>query len=209
MNNAAMAPRSYTLGQRAATAAATRERILAAAAELYRERGIAATTLQAVADRADVSRGTVVNHFRSVDELLGAVADDVIGLARMPDERILEGATSEEDRIRRYVAAILAFYDASNDWWPVVEPALDRPVMRARMETFMVALARLQAAAFGPLVSDRLVMAAANGFVHWAVLGTMRFAGATLEEVIETVSDAIELVVRKREGAGPPLARSA
>ena len=46
--------------------------------------------------------------------------------------------------------------------------------------------------------SRALVMATANGFVHWAVLGTMRAAGATLEEVIETVSDAIVAVARRR-----------
>lgn len=197
MNTAWMAPRTYKLGQRAESAAATRERILAAASELYRERGVTKTTLQAVADRADVSRGTVINHFGGADELLGAVADEVIGLVRMPDERVLDGAADDDDRILRYAAAILAFYDAGNEWWPVVEPVLDRPAMQARMEAFTVALGRLQAAAFGPLASDRLVMAAANGFVHWAVLGTMRAMGASLEEVIQAVGDAILLVVSR------------
>lgn len=202
MNTPRMAPRTYRLGQRANSAAATRERILAAAGELYREHGVAATTLNAVAQRADVSRGTVVNHFGGVDELLGAVADEVIGLVRMPDGKILEGASSDEERIRRYAAAILAFYDAGNDWWPVVEPVLDRPVLRTRMATFEAALGSLQAAAFGALASDRLVMATANGFVHWAVLGTMRAMGASLEEVIQAVGDAIVLVVNRTAERG-------
>jgi AcrR family transcriptional regulator len=197
-----MAPRKYDLGQRATSAASTRARILAAAGELYREQGVAATTLQAVAERADVSRGTVINHFGGVDELLAAVADEVIGLVRMPDERILDGAVDAEDRIRRYAAAILAFYDAGNEWWPVVEPVLDRPVMRSRMEAYETALGRLQNAAFGSLATDRLVMATANGFVHWAVLGTMRAMGASLEEVIEAVGDAILLVVNRQAGPG-------
>jgi AcrR family transcriptional regulator len=197
-----MAPRKYRQDQRATAAAATRDRILAAAAELYKERGVAATTLQAVAERADVSRGTVINHFGGVDELLGAVADEVIGIRRMPDERILDGADTDEERVRRYAAAILAFYDANNDWWPVVEPVLDRPVLQERMQLYMASLARLQAASFGPLVADRLVMAAANGFVHWAVLSTMRAAGASLEEVIEAVGDAIVMVVRRTQGRG-------
>ncbi|HET7180942.1 MAG TPA: TetR/AcrR family transcriptional regulator [Candidatus Limnocylindrales bacterium] len=197
-----MAPRTYRLGRRASTAAATRGRILAAAAELYREQGVATTTLQAVAERADVSRGTVVNHFGGVDELLAAVADEVIGLVRMPDERILDGAADPEDRIRRYAAAILTFYDAGNAWWPVVEPVLDRHVLRTRMEAYEVALGRLQRAAFGPLAGDRLVMATANGFVHWAVVATMRAMGASLEEVIEAVGDAILLVVNRRTSRG-------
>jgi AcrR family transcriptional regulator len=197
-----MAPRKYSLGQRATSVAATRGRILVAAGELYREQGVGATTLHAVAERADVSRGTVVNHFGGVDELLAAVADEVIGFARMPDEGILDGAAHAEDRIRRYTAAILAFYDAGNEWWPVVEPVLDRPVMRTRMEAYEAALGRLQNAAFGPLATDRLVMATANGFVHWAVLGTMRSMGASLEEVIEAVGDAILLVVNRQASRG-------
>jgi AcrR family transcriptional regulator len=197
-----VAPRTYKLGQRASTAAATRDRILAAAGELYRERGVSATTLQAVAERADVSRGTIVNHFGGGDGLLGAVMDEVVGLIRMPDERTLQGLSTPEARIRRYVAEMLAFYERSNDWWPVVEPVLQLPVMQMREQAYMVALGRFQAAAFGPLSSNRLVMAAANGFVHWAVLGTMRAAGASLEEVIEAVGDAIVLVVNRSEGRG-------
>lgn len=195
-----MAPRKYTLDQRASSAAATRERILAAAGELYRERGVMKTTLGAVAERADVSRGTIVNHFGSADGLLGVVIDEVVGLIRIPDERTLEGLTQPEARIRRFVAEMLTFYDRSADWWPVIEPVLQSPVLQLREQAYLTTLGRFQAAAFGPLVSDRLVMAAANGFIHWAVLGTMRAMGATLEEVIKTVQDAIVLVVdRSRE----------
>ena len=56
-----MAPRSYVLGKRAESADATRARILEATVEIYRERGVPATTLKAVADRADVSRGTILH----------------------------------------------------------------------------------------------------------------------------------------------------
>lgn len=197
-----MAPRKYDLRQRATTTAATRDRILTAAGELFRERGVTNTTLQAVAERADVSRGTVVNHFGGGDGLLGAVMDDVVGLVRMPDERTLEGLPTDEGRIRRYVAEMLAFYDRSSDWWPVVEPVLQLPVLQQREQAYLVALGRFQAAAFGPFATDRLVMAAANGFVHWAVLGTMRAAGASLEEVIEAVGDAIVLVVNRTRDRG-------
>lgn len=192
-----MAPRKYTLDQRASSAAATRDRILTAAGELYRERGVTKTTLQAVAERADVSRGTIINHFGGADGLLGAVIDEVVGLIRIPDERTLEGLTAPEERIRRYVAEMLAFYDRSADWWPVMEPVLQSPVLQLREQAYVMALGRFQAAAFGPLARDRLVMATANGFVHWAVLGTMRAMGASLEEVIEAVQDAIVQVVNR------------
>ncbi len=199
-----MAPRSYQLRGRAASAAATRQRILEAAADLYRERGVAATTVQAVAERADVSRGTIVHHFGSSDGLLGTVIDEVVGLIRVPDERALEGVVGVNARIRRYAAEMLEFYERSQEWWAVVEPVMQTPTLQAREQAFMVALGRFQAAAFGPLSADRLVMATANGFVHWAVLGTMRAAGASLEEVIDIVGDAIVRVVeRKASKEGP------
>ena len=83
-----MAPRRYTLGQRAQSAAATRDRIVDAAAALYQERGVNSTTLQAIADRADVSRGTILHHFGGSDGLLDAVAERVLLTLELPDEHI-------------------------------------------------------------------------------------------------------------------------
>jgi AcrR family transcriptional regulator len=193
-----VAPRSYKLGQRADTAAATRERVLAAAGALYRERGIKSTTLQAVAARADVSRGTIVHHFGSGEGLLGAVIDEVVGLVDVPDERVLDGATTVEDRVRRFAGAMLEFYDRTAAWWTVVEPIREMPSMQAREQAFMDGLGRFQATAFGPYARDRLVMAAAHAFVHWEVVGTMRAAGASLQEVIDTVGDALIQVMRRQ-----------
>ena len=62
-----MSPRRYSMDVRAEQAARTRERILDAALESYRERGIGSTSLQAVARRAHVSAATVLNHFGSAD----------------------------------------------------------------------------------------------------------------------------------------------
>ena len=45
------------------------------------------TTLQAMAERADVARGTVLNHFGGADGLLEAVLDDVAEEVDYPDER--------------------------------------------------------------------------------------------------------------------------
>ena len=49
-----MAPRTYSMQARGAQAARTRERILDAALANYRERGIGATSLQAIARHAGV-----------------------------------------------------------------------------------------------------------------------------------------------------------
>lgn len=61
--------------RRALDPAATRRRILTAAEALYLERGVAATSLSAVAARAGVSRPTVYKHFGDRDDLAAVVIE--------------------------------------------------------------------------------------------------------------------------------------
>ena len=56
---------------------ATRERLLAAARELFGERGYEATPIEAVLDSAGVARGALYHHFVSKAELFDAVAEEV------------------------------------------------------------------------------------------------------------------------------------
>ena len=65
-------PRRYTLGKRAGPKADTRARILAAAVEIYRDRGMAAASNLAIAHAADVSPATVRNHFPDSAGLVAA-----------------------------------------------------------------------------------------------------------------------------------------
>lgn len=65
--------------RRAALKDRHRRAILAAAADLMAERGGIAFTVDALAERADVSRRTVFNHFASVDDVVTTVCSDVLG----------------------------------------------------------------------------------------------------------------------------------
>lgn len=68
-------PRSYTMGARAATTAATRDQVLAAIFQLAATRPIARITLDDVAALAGVSVQTVLRHFGSRDGLLDAAVE--------------------------------------------------------------------------------------------------------------------------------------
>jgi TetR/AcrR family transcriptional repressor of mexJK operon len=59
--------------------------ILDAASTLFLERGIAATTMDSVAERACVSKMTVYGHFRDKPALLSAVFERNIEAIRLPD----------------------------------------------------------------------------------------------------------------------------
>jgi AcrR family transcriptional regulator len=64
--------RTYTMTNRAASAAATRRRVIEATISLAAERRFAEITLEAVATRAEVSVRTVLRHFVSREGLMSA-----------------------------------------------------------------------------------------------------------------------------------------
>jgi len=83
-----VSPRAYNSPRRIVAATQTRERIVAAAAAILgTAEGISGFSLQAVADKAGVTRLTVYNQFGSRRALLEAVFDDMAirgGLHRIP-----------------------------------------------------------------------------------------------------------------------------
>jgi AcrR family transcriptional regulator len=82
-----MSPRPYRLGQRQVAIDETRARVIAAARELLVSADPGRFSIDAVAQRADVSRATVYYQFRSKLGLLEALFDSVAaagGMAGLP-----------------------------------------------------------------------------------------------------------------------------
>ena len=71
------------MGRRAAKREATREQIMTAAARLFRERGYAATTVDEIAEAADVAKGTFYYHFASKEQLMVDLVRDTLGQVGM------------------------------------------------------------------------------------------------------------------------------
>jgi len=90
-----------------AEAAVTREQLLDAAERVFRERGVASTTLGEVAAAAGVTRGAVYWHFRDKADLLGAMCER----ATLPLDAIFEtaadGGVDPLDALRRTAIAAL------------------------------------------------------------------------------------------------------
>src|SRR3954453_21101775 len=161
-----MAPRPYTLGRRAKTAAATRERIVDAAAALYQESGVNSTTLQEIAERADVSRGTILHHFGASAGLLDAVAERVLVSLDLPDEHIFDGSAGDEERLRAYVVAMIEFFKRSTGWWAVFVSEMERPELKAREAAYYERMARLQSMALGRIAEEREVNIVVGSLIH-------------------------------------------
>ena len=200
-----MAPRAYSLGRRAETAAATRERIVDAAAALYEAHGVNSTTLQAIAQRADVSRGTVIHHFGSTGGVLDAVAVRILETLELPDEGIFHGAVDDESRLRAYVGAIVEFFQRSTGWWAVFMTEMDRPELKAREAAYGEQMARLQAIALGDLATDREVNIVVGSLIHPGTIGgfswVLEQAGMGPAEGVDAIADVVVAYVeRARRG---------
>jgi TetR/AcrR family transcriptional regulator, cholesterol catabolism regulator len=65
------------LGRRERKKLDAKRRIGRAAADLFRERGYEKTTVEEIAERADVAKGTIFNHYPSKEALLEVVAEEM------------------------------------------------------------------------------------------------------------------------------------
>src|SRR3954463_7907213 len=78
----------------AETKIATRQQIVSAADELFREKGFAETTTRDIARAAGIASGTLFNYFATKEALLARLAADAVGEA-CEDVSAKTGATSQ------------------------------------------------------------------------------------------------------------------
>jgi AcrR family transcriptional regulator len=103
------------MDKRRAAVEETRRRILEATLALHSEKGIFGTSWQDIAQRADVSVGTVYKHFPSLDQLVPACGELMYAITRPPSledaPQIFAGADSLEERLGRLVSELFDFYE--------------------------------------------------------------------------------------------------
>jgi len=202
-----MAPRSYVLGRRAETSSATRRSILDATLELYRDVGVTGATLTAVAKRADVARGTILNHFGSAEGLHRAALEGVLETLELPVAADLEAIEDRDARIRAFVVGMLDFQDKSSHWWTVFEGEMQRPELQEVEARYWSIFAKIQAAALGPeLRDDPAANATLTSMVHPATVGTFHWAfeqaGLTRADARPLLEDfAVDAIRRIADGA--------
>src|SRR5579871_375511 len=100
----------------------TRQRLLTEAQRLFRQRGYAATSLEQIADAAEVTKGAIYGHFASKEDLMlsameAAPAPDYSATlndrTRSPDERLADFArlvSADEPGDVEELAVILEFW---------------------------------------------------------------------------------------------------
>ena len=83
-----------------------RERLIAAARETLYENGVDGTSLADIAAAADVPLGNVYYYFRTKDDLVGAVIQDRLDMARGLLDSIDAGSADPGQRLKSFFAAM-------------------------------------------------------------------------------------------------------
>ncbi len=176
----------------------TRSRLLAAACELFAERGLHDTAISDIAARADVGLGTVYLHFQNKDELLAAIVDDDITalLGRIQDATAgLDGALARHRAgLRIYLQEAFARREMSRILFEQVPQS--HAALRAARERWVAVVAALvrEGVAAGEIRTDNpeliaqiLVAIAGQAALWWTAHDTPGPAA-----VADTISTLIE-----------------
>jgi AcrR family transcriptional regulator len=102
--------RSYHLRRRAEQQEQTRQRIIEAAVALHTTLGPAHTSVQAIADRAGVTRPTVYAHFPDARSLLMACSGHVAAADPPPDASAWQDIADPARRLAAALSAVYAYY---------------------------------------------------------------------------------------------------
>jgi AcrR family transcriptional regulator len=98
---------------------AVRDQIVRTAADLFRERGFPATTLDDVARRLGMSKASLYTYFRGKDEILAAISQETIESFTRELNLVLTSDLSPEDKLRRIVRAHVRFVIANRSFLTV------------------------------------------------------------------------------------------
>ncbi len=178
-------PRPYDLGRRAAPKADTRARIVAAALEIYRDRGLAGASNLAIAHAADVAPATVRNHFPEPGDLARAVFDAMLAELRIPTLDIFDGLEGLRDRVGRLARELATFYERSESWWRAYErePELIS-AWSGGVDQYYADIERVMRAALDELGDDERSVAVVASVIGPPTFFALKARGLTTDEAV-------------------------
>jgi TetR/AcrR family transcriptional regulator, cholesterol catabolism regulator len=98
---------------------AVRDQILRAAADLFRERGYRASTLDDIAARLGMSKASLYTYFRAKDEMLAAISRATIAAFTRELALVSASSLSPVDKLRRVVREHVRFVIANRSFLTV------------------------------------------------------------------------------------------
>jgi AcrR family transcriptional regulator len=89
---------------------ARRDAILQAAKGVFAEKGLLASTIDEVAERAEVAKGTIYLYFKSKDEMLAALLDEGLALVAQRFGEAIDLSLPADENLRRLCDAYCRLY---------------------------------------------------------------------------------------------------
>src|SRR3990170_235739 len=77
-----------------------REEILAAAAQIFRDKGYHATSMQDIAEAVHLQKGSLYHHIRSKEEILASLLDRALDLLILSMQEVMASPLSVEQKLR-------------------------------------------------------------------------------------------------------------
>jgi AcrR family transcriptional regulator len=186
-----MSPRRYRLERRGETAEQTRRRLVEAISALHAERGIYATTMTQIAERAGVAVGTVYHHFPTYEDAVSACARHTSELRPLPSVQIFAGLSTTEERVRRLVREVFGFYQRLPGYERVRSERWGMPPIQAYAEHEERHRIALMSEALRPRNVDARLVNTCAVFLDVAVYGALTRNGMTPAKAAEEVSGFI------------------
>ena len=156
---------------------AARAQILRAAADLFRERGYQASTVDHIAARLGMSKASLYTHFRAKEEMLAAISRETIEAFTRDLNLVLASRLGAEDKLRTVVRQHVQFVIANRSFLTVffseeanLPPRFARALARQK-DRYDKGVERIveegvRSGVFREM-SPRLVVFAVLGMVNW------------------------------------------
>lgn len=187
-----------------------RERIVAAAVDLFYHQGYVRTTLDQVAEALKVTKPFIYSHFRSKNELLAEICSRAIRLAH---ESLNRASTEEGTTAQRlkavasdFMAAVLShqahaviYSREEKELEPEDRDAINR--LRREFDRRLVALIE-EGVAKGEFQVDDIHLAALaiGGIIGWSQVWFRSGGRLNIQQVADGVGDLVLAMVRARTG---------
>lgn len=202
-----MTPREYDMTARAASTEATKRRILEATLELHTARGIFGTSWKEIAERADVSVGTVYRYFPTLAELVPACGELLFERLRppSPDDAAdaMRGATDTATRLERAARALFAFYERAGAHIDSDPRERELPEVRAWEEYLRATVtAFVREAVRGHRVDARSLQLA-SAFLDFRAYSALRTRGVSAARAARAVARTIVCLLDLPAGPAP------
>ena len=94
-----------------------RTQLLDAARESFATHGMAGTTVDGIARRAGVAKGTVYLYYKSKEEILKQVLEEDVAELEAKTVQVVNGPGSVEERLRAFFTGALSFFDSKRDFF--------------------------------------------------------------------------------------------